>query len=65
MLGSWTVFNILREAGLPDGVLNFAPGRGADVGSTLIQHPDMAGLHFTGGTRYSCVRCGPVQHVHV
>lgn len=50
ILGSYVVYKILKEAGLPDGVINFTPGAGRDVGTHLIKHPNMAGLHFTGGT---------------
>jgi len=41
---------ILREAGLPDGVVNFVPGSGADVGDTCLTDPHLAGVHFTGST---------------
>ncbi len=41
---------ILKEAGLPDGVINFVPGRGATVGNVCLAHPDLAGVHFTGST---------------
>ncbi len=39
---------ILHEAGLPDGVINFLPGEGADVGDPALASPHLAGLHFTG-----------------
>ncbi len=41
---------ILREAGLPDGVINMVPGSGGQVGDPAISHPDFAGCHFTGST---------------
>lgn len=50
LLANWVVFRILREAGLPDGVVNFLPGHGAPVGNVAFAHPDFAGLHFTGST---------------
>jgi 1-pyrroline-5-carboxylate dehydrogenase len=37
-----------REAGLPDGVLNYVTGSGAQVGQALACHPDIAGVTFTG-----------------
>jgi 1-pyrroline-5-carboxylate dehydrogenase len=40
--------DILREAGLPDGILNFLPGGGARVGSTLVEHPKTRFINFTG-----------------
>jgi aminomuconate-semialdehyde/2-hydroxymuconate-6-semialdehyde dehydrogenase len=35
---------------LPDGVLNIVHGLGADVGSAIVSHPDIAAVSFTGGT---------------
>ncbi|MBN1184403.1 MAG: L-glutamate gamma-semialdehyde dehydrogenase [Bacteroidales bacterium] len=44
------IMEILREAGLPDGVINmvFAPGQ--VVGNTILSHSEFAGIHFTGST---------------
>ncbi len=44
------IMQILREAGLPDGVINFVPGRSSEMGNVPFQHPSFAGLHFTGST---------------
>ncbi|MBT8072579.1 MAG: L-glutamate gamma-semialdehyde dehydrogenase [Xanthomonadales bacterium] len=41
---------ILKEAGLPDGVINFIPGRGSMVGKICLDHSDLGGIHFTGST---------------
>ncbi len=41
---------LLKEAGLPDGVINFVPGSGASVGRPALESPDLAGIHFTGST---------------
>ncbi|ABR29894.1 L-glutamate gamma-semialdehyde dehydrogenase [Thermosipho melanesiensis] len=38
----------LREAGLPDGVVNFLPGSGAVVGEYLVKHPKIRFISFTG-----------------
>lgn len=38
----------LREAGLPDGVFNYVTGPGSTLGQALIDHPDVAGVTFTG-----------------
>jgi 1-pyrroline-5-carboxylate dehydrogenase len=35
---------------MPDGVINFIPGSGAQIGDIAIHHPLFAGVHFTGGT---------------
>ena len=39
---------ILLEAGLPPGVLAFLPGVGEEVGATLVEHPEIAFVAFTG-----------------
>lgn len=41
---------ILREAGLPDGVINLVYVSGPDAGDVIFSHPDFAGIHFTGST---------------
>lgn len=42
---------LLQEAGLPDGVINFIPGSGAQVGDPVLKDINLAGIHFTGSTR--------------
>ncbi len=42
------MYSILREAGVPQGVLHFLPGDGAEVGARLVEHPDVASITFTG-----------------
>ncbi|NLI16147.1 MAG: L-glutamate gamma-semialdehyde dehydrogenase [candidate division Zixibacteria bacterium] len=44
------VMEILREAGLPDGVINLITPRGSDVSKYVLTHKDLAGVHFTGST---------------
>jgi len=39
-----------KEAGLPDGVINFVPGPGRYVGDPVLEKRDLAGVHFTGST---------------
>jgi 1-pyrroline-5-carboxylate dehydrogenase len=41
---------ILMEAGMPDGVINFVPGPGSMVGKICLDHPALGGIHFTGST---------------
>ena len=41
---------LLEEAGLPPGVINMLPGDGIEVSDVLLNHPDLAGIHFTGST---------------
>jgi 1-pyrroline-5-carboxylate dehydrogenase len=50
MLSAWYTMQLFREAGLPDGVINFVPADGPLTGATLLRHPDLAGIHFTGST---------------
>ncbi len=45
---AYKFFDIMREAGFPDGVLNFVPGSGSSVGSTLVEHPETRFINFTG-----------------
>ncbi len=44
------VMEIFQEAGLPPGVINLIYVDGPDAGEVIFQHPDFAGLHFTGST---------------
>ena len=44
------IMEILREAGLPDGVINLVYGPGARIGDAALASPDLAGIHFTGST---------------
>jgi 1-pyrroline-5-carboxylate dehydrogenase len=41
---------ILKEAGLPDGVINLVYVDGPTIGEVVFNHPDFAGIHFTGST---------------
>lgn len=49
-LSNWYVFDILREAGLPPGVINFLPGDAPAISAALLDSPHLAGIHFTGST---------------
>ena len=44
------IMKLLMEAGLPDGVINFLPGKGSVIGNSIINNPNLAGIHFTGST---------------
>ena len=50
VLAAWRTMQILEEAGLPPGVINFIPGLPHDQTNVLLDHPDLAGVHFTGST---------------
>ena len=41
---------ILKEAGLPDGVINLVNVSGPDAGDVIFSHKDFGGIQFTGGT---------------
>lgn len=48
VLSNYYLMKILKEAGLPDGVINFVPGSGSLISSIVLKHKDLAGIHFTG-----------------
>jgi len=50
VFSNWYVMQLLIEAGLPPGVINFVPGSGAQVGDPVVADPRLAGVHFTGST---------------
>ncbi len=47
---AWVIMEVLREAGLPAGVINLIYVDGPTAGEEIFTHPDFAGLHFTGST---------------
>ncbi|KAK3811212.1 MAG: delta-1-pyrroline-5-carboxylate dehydrogenase [Benniella sp.] len=47
---SYVVYQIMKEAGLPDGVIQFIPGPAPEVVGQVLKHPEFAALHFTGST---------------
>jgi 1-pyrroline-5-carboxylate dehydrogenase len=48
LFGAWHVLDILKEAGLPDGVINMVPGDGHEQGEAALDSEHLAGVHFTG-----------------
>ena len=44
------IMKVLKEAGLPDGVINLIFVDGPVAGDVIFNHPDFAGIHFTGST---------------
>lgn len=44
------IMEVLREAGLPDGVINLVFVSGPAAAEIILSHPDFAGIHFTGST---------------
>ena len=48
LLSNYYFMMILKEAGMPDGVINFIPGSGSLISSIVLKHKELAGIHFTG-----------------
>ncbi|MDR3165404.1 MAG: L-glutamate gamma-semialdehyde dehydrogenase [Synergistaceae bacterium] len=48
VLSSYYLMKVYKEAGLPDGVINFVPGGGDVISGVVLGHEYFAGLHFTG-----------------
>ncbi|MGA0560787.1 L-glutamate gamma-semialdehyde dehydrogenase [Larkinella sp. VNQ87] len=44
------IMDVLKEAGLPDGVINLIYVDGPLAGEVIFKHPDFGGIHFTGST---------------
>ena len=47
-LSNYYLMQLYKEAGLPDGVVNFLPGSGALIGKVATQSKWFSGIHFTG-----------------
>ncbi|MBU6421458.1 MAG: L-glutamate gamma-semialdehyde dehydrogenase [Gammaproteobacteria bacterium] len=50
MFSNWYFVELLREAGLPSGVINLVQGDPAMITAQVLSHPDLGGVHFTGST---------------
>ena len=44
---AYYIMELYKEAGLPDGVINFIPGDGPSIGDQVLGHKELAGVHFT------------------
>jgi 1-pyrroline-5-carboxylate dehydrogenase len=44
------VMQVMKDAGLPDGVINLVTAPGAAIGELVLKSPHLAGVHFTGST---------------
>ena len=49
-LSNYYLMQLYKEAGLPDGVINFLPGSGSLIGKVATSSKWFAGIHFTGST---------------
>jgi 1-pyrroline-5-carboxylate dehydrogenase len=50
VLPAYYIMKLLKEAGLPDGVINMIPGPGQEIAPPILNHLDLGGVHFTGST---------------
>ena len=50
MYAANVIMKLFKEAGLPDGVINMVVADGPEAGDVVFNHPEFAGLHFTGST---------------
>jgi 1-pyrroline-5-carboxylate dehydrogenase len=50
MFSAHFLMQLLEEAGLPPGVVNFVAGDASMISNTVLSHRDLAGVHFTGST---------------
>ena len=56
----WAIAEIFARSGIPKGVFNLVMGKGRVIGETLVNHPDVAGISFTGSIevgRHIASRC--------
>ena len=50
MLSAYYIMRLFEAAGLPPGVINFVPGDAQEISSVVLDHEELAGIHFTGST---------------
>lgn len=48
LLSNYYLMQVFKEAGLPDGVINFLPGSGAVISDVVLKSKELSGIHFTG-----------------
>ena len=50
ILSNYYLMKLFKEAGIPDGVINFVPGSGSVISEACFASKHLAGIHFTGST---------------
>lgn len=50
LVSGYYLMQLYKEAGLPDGVVNFLPSSGKVLSEVAVKHPQLGGIHFTGST---------------
>ncbi len=48
---AYIIYQLLKEAGLPDGVINFVPGNADEISDVVLKNEHLSGIHFTGSTK--------------
>lgn len=48
---AYIIYQLLKEAGLPDGVINFIPGNAEEISNVVLKNRYLCGIHFTGSTK--------------
>jgi 1-pyrroline-5-carboxylate dehydrogenase len=48
VLSNYLIYKIFRDAGFPDGVVNFVPSDGPTFGKVVTSQPELAAVNFTG-----------------
>jgi 1-pyrroline-5-carboxylate dehydrogenase len=51
VFSAYYLARLFEAAGLPPGVINFLPGSASEIAEVVLNHPDLAGIHFTGSTK--------------
>lgn len=51
---AYEVFQLFEEAGVPNGVIQFIPGYGSEIGDYLVEHPKTRYISFTGSKAVGC-----------
>jgi 1-pyrroline-5-carboxylate dehydrogenase len=51
VVAGYYIMELLKEAGLPDGVINFIPGDSSDISPLVLANENLGGIHFTGSTK--------------
>lgn len=50
MLAAHHIYDLLREAGLPDGVITLVAGDALEISDEVLSHKELGGIHFTGSS---------------
>lgn len=48
LLSNYYLMKVFKEAGMPDGVINFIPGSGSLISNVVLKDKNLSGIHFTG-----------------